>query len=60
MDEAKVTGNDEVLAQRNALLAVCKEWLDADSPHTSLEEQRRRWDGIMARMRAAVAAAEGT
>jgi hypothetical protein len=45
--------------QRDALRSVCEEWLEADSRFVSLEEQRKRWSGIMERMAAAVLAAGG-
>lgn len=58
-EDAGHEANGRLIAAAPDLLAACEEWLDADSPHTSLAEQRWRWDGIMARMREAVAKAKG-
>lgn len=51
--------NARLIAAAPDLLAACEEWSEADSAYVSLDEQRRRWSGIMERMRAAIAKARG-
>ena len=51
--------NARLIAAAPDLLEACEEWIEVDGPSVSLDEQRRRWRGIMERMAAAVAMARG-
>ena len=55
--QAKTIGR--LVAERDDLLAACEEWLEIDGPHVSLDEQQKRWRGVVERMAAAVAKAKG-
>ncbi len=41
------------------LLSACEEWVEIDGPYVSLAEQRRRWSGVVDRMRTTIAKARG-
>lgn len=48
-----------LMAAAPDLLSACEEWLEIDGPYVSLDEQRKRWGGVVERMAAAVAKARG-
>ncbi len=51
--------NGRLIAAAPDLLEACKEWVEIDGPTVSLQEQRKRWAGVVAKMKAAIAKAEG-
>lgn len=57
MDE--VAALEACATSQAELLEVCKEWVEIDGPSVSFDEQCKRWPGVVNRMHAAIAKAEG-
>ncbi len=57
-DQGECEANARLVAAAPDLLEACKEWVHIDSSVVSLAEQRRRWEEVVGKMKAAIAKAE--
>jgi len=57
-DRENQEANARLIAAAPDLLEACREWVEIDGPTISLEEQRRRWPDVVAKMKAAIAKTE--
>lgn len=59
VDEAEARANARLIAAAPELLEACEEWVEIDGPYVSYDEQRKRWSGVVDKMRAAIKKARG-